>query len=115
MLLAFLECGFLQNSVNKVCSHVNDLGFGFCQACGEKNWQNQNSCQNEDYIVESRLNYLETMVNSSDYIKKKSALEKKFDQFIKECCGKNILTTFPEMLLAFLFQKMRRAKLKFMI
>ncbi|XP_052067764.1 uncharacterized protein LOC127707263 [Mytilus californianus] len=93
-----------------VCNHVNDYGFNFCQSCGRDNLGQQTGLDNgDDYIVEKRLDYLNLMISSSEYMRKKSALEKQFELFLKSL-GKCVLTATPRDVTRFFVLKDGKGK-----
>ena len=89
---------------------MNDLGFKFCQSCGHENLRVQDLLDSvDDYLVERRLSYLDNLISDSDYVRKKSALERQFDLFLKPL-GKNILTATPKDILSFFVSKDDKGK-----
>ncbi|CAG2211261.1 unnamed protein product [Mytilus edulis] len=66
-----------------VCGYANDVGYQFCQSCG----QNPVLIESSERItsncsVERRLRYLDSLVGSTSYNKKKLSLEKEFEKFL---------------------------------
>lgn len=78
-----------------VCSYPNDAGFKYCQACGEKKVEKCEQTLENDYLVERRLNYLDSLVDQSAYMIKKSALQKEFEKFLIKTTGKSMFTATP--------------------
>ena len=93
------------------CSYANDAGFKFCQACGTHNQQQKISEEkNDDYLTERRLSYLDNLVDSSGYAKKKMALQKEFEKFLFDFRGKNISSCDPHDVRCFLVEKDKKGK-----
>ena len=68
------------------CGYPNDAGYAFCQACGQKAYgkvvEKVHSGNIKDTIYKDRVNFLEDMIDSSPYNKKKSGIERELISFL---------------------------------
>ena len=87
-----------------VCSYAYDTGFKFCQSCGNQNLQ-ENEERNDNYLTERRLNFLDSLINNSAYSKKKTALQREFEIFLRTVGKKSLFTATPNDIRCFLVGK----------
>lgn len=87
-----------------VCSYANDTGFKFCQSCGNQNLQEKEE-RNDNYLTERRLNFLDSLINNSAYSKKKTALQREFETFLRTVGKKSLFTATPNDIRCFLVEK----------
>ena len=92
-----------------VCQYPNDEGSGYCQSCGSRTkplCQTQVSFLNESAFSE-REQYLENLISSSSYNKKKCTLEKELIQFLQV---ESLSAISPKDICRFLIKKDEKGK-----